>query len=343
MRKLTTILGRSNLGKTGLLLLLSAAVVSCETEIQPEPGLETANASVNSFNTVKVTSTGMNFDAPDEIPAGWTSFSFMNKTPNVHFFVIQDLPEGKTLADSKREVVPYFQAGMNYWRDGDAANAFGAEGFGGLPAWYGEVVMTGGPGLVSGGLTATSSVHLDPGTYVIECYVKGRDGNFHSFHGMIDQFIVTGDPEENSEPPKVDIPISIGTRDGIVLEKVPSRPGRHTFSVHYIDQAAYGNLLGHDVHLVRIEDSVTEEDLEVLNKWMNWFYVGEDMEGFMVPSPEGFTFLGGLQELPAGQTGYFTAVLKPGHYALISEIDNPMAINHEDPNRAKMYLEFEIQ
>lgn len=343
MKNLATILRRSHLGKAGLLLLLSAAVVSCETETQLETGVETANASVNSFNTVKVTSTGMSFDAPDEIPAGWTTFSFMNKTANVHFFVIQDLPEGKSLADSKREVVPYFQAGMDFWREGDAANAFGAEGFGGLPAWYGEVVMTGGPGLVSGGLTATSSVHLDPGTYVIECYVKGRDGKFHSFHGMIDQIIVTEGTGTDPGQPKVDIPISIGTEEGIVLEEAPSRPGKHTFSVHYLDQAVYGNLLGHDVHLVRLEDSVTEEDLETLNKWMNWFYVGEDMEGLIAPAPEGFTFLGGLQEMPGGQTGYFTAVLEPGRYALISEIDNPMALDNGDSDRVPMYVEFEIQ
>lgn len=332
---------KTGLGKIAGLLLVSAALISCQPEITEEAELETANASVHSFNTVKVTSTGMSFDIPEEIPSGWTTFRYMNKTGNTHFFVIQDLPDGKTLEDSKTEVVPNFQAGMDFWRVGDLENAFGAAGFGGLPAWYSEVIMMGGTGLISGGHTAISSVRLDPGIYVIECYVKGPDGKFHSFHGMIDQFIVTEDEGKTSKQPKVDAAITIGTQEGISFQKAPERPGNTTFSVHFTDQTVYGNLLGHDVHLVKLEDGVSEEDLEYLNKWINWFYVDEEMEGLIAPSPEGFTFLGGLQEMPEGHTGYFTANLTPGRYALISEIDDPMGIGQ--PERARMYLEFEIQ
>ena len=313
-----------------LLFVLSTVFLACEQEMPEEP-LTSADASVHSLNTVKVTSTGMNFDAPDEIPSGWTTFRFQNKTGMVHFFVLQKLPGDKTLQNSLEEVVPFFQSGMDYYREGDLANAFGAAGFGNLPAWYGDIVMSGGPGLVSGGHTGTTSVYLDPGTYVIECYVKSPDGKFHSFMGMIDQIVVTEETGSTKEPDS-DLSVTIGTSTGIELEKAPKRPGRHTFAVDVLDQATYGNLLQHDVHLVKVEEG---GDRQLLNKWINWIYLDEEMEGFVAPAPSGFTFMGGLQEIPAGKRGYFTAVLTPGDYVLISEVDDPISKG--------LYAEFEVR
>lgn len=338
-------------------LVLSAVLLACENEKVEDSSFDTADASVHSLNTVKVTSTGMNFDAPDSIPAGWTTFQYMNKSGMVHFFLLQKLPEGKSLQNSLEEVVPLFQAGMDFYREGDFENAFNTNGFGGLPSWYlQETEMNGGPGLISGGGTATTSVYLEEGTYVMECYVKSPDGKFHSFRGMIDQIIVTGDAAE-AEEPKADIAISLKTSaeslrranpeanitgdwPGMEMDKAPERPGRHTFSVEFQDQSTYGNLLQHDVHLIKVAESVTEEDLVKLNKWMNWFYVAEDMEGLIFPAPPGFTFLGGIQELhideATGETrkGYFSAVLTPGRYILMSEIDDAIG--------RKMFIDFEV-
>ena len=56
---------------------------------------------------------------------------------------------------------------------------------------------------------------------------------------------------------------------------------------------------------------------------MNW----ADPKGLITPSPEGFTFLGGVNDMPAGNTGYFEVNLKPGNYAFISEVPNALSKN----------------
>lgn len=44
--------------------------------------------------------------------------------------------------------------------------------------------------------------------------------------------------------------------------------------------------------------------------------------GLEVPAPA--TFLGGVNEMPVGSTGYLTVDLEPGQYAWIAEVPKPM-------------------
>lgn len=321
-------------------LFCLSLLFGCEKEnLNSEIPISSADLNVNATNMVTVTSTGLNFDAPDEIPSGWTTFRYMNKTPGVHFFVLEKLPEGKTVDSTINQVLPPFQAGMDFYRQGDFAQAFGEDGFGGLPGWFFNVEFSGGPGLIDPGKTAIATVDLEAGTYVIECYVKSPDGKFHSLRGMVDQIIVTEESNGKREP-KADVSLVINSANGIRIENEIRRPGNHTFSVFFEDQSAYGNLLGHDVHLVKFEKGFNEEDRAILNDWINWLFVDFAnnsliAEGLVAPAPENLSFLGGMQELPAGKTGYFSAVLTPGDYALISEIDDPMGRN--------LYTEFSVK
>ncbi len=73
--------------------------------------------------------------------------------------------------------------------------------------------------------------------------------------------------------------------------------------------------MGHDVNLVKLEEG---HNLEELEKWMNW----TDPKGLITPAPTGVIFLGGVNEMPGGNTGYFTVNLEPGNYAFISEVPN---------------------
>ena len=61
-------------------------------------------------------------------------------------------------------------------------------------------------------------------------------------------------------------------------------------------------------------------NLDSLEAWINW----ATPTGLMSSSlPEGFTFLGGTNDAPAGSTHYFEATLEPGQqYVLISEVPN---------------------
>mgnify|MGYP001056008704 FL=1 len=73
--------------------------------------------------------------------------------------------------------------------------------------------------------------------------------------------------------------------------------------------------MGHDVNLVKIENNSFVTDL---NNWLNIV----DFNAFRSPEPEGLLFLGGVEDLPAGATGYFEATLEKGNYVLIYEIPN---------------------
>jgi hypothetical protein len=74
------------------------------------------------------------------------------------------------------------------------------------------------------------------------------------------------------------------------------------------------NFVGHDVNLVAV---APDADLEALEAWINW----ASPTGLMSSTlPKGFTFLGGANDAPAGSILYFEADLKPGKYALISEV-----------------------
>lgn len=262
---------------------------------------------------VEVVSTGMNFNLPRQIPSGWTTFRYRNESPDVHFFVLEKMPEGKNIEDTRKEVVPVFQAAMDFITTGNREQ--GLAEFSNLPAWFFDVEFTGGPGLISPAHMAQTTVHLEPGTYLLECYVKMPNGQFHSAMGMLEEIEVTSQKNERAEP-NPDCSIRISSTEGIDYKDIVL-PGKYTFAVEFQDQMAHENFVGQDIHLVRLTD---EANLEELNKWMNWIAPAS----FMTPSPKGVQFLGGTQEMPAGKTSYFSATLRPGNYAFIAEVPDPM-------------------
>jgi hypothetical protein len=190
-----------------------------------------------------------------------------------------------------------------------------------FPEWFADVLPSGGPGLTSGGGTAATTVNLDPGEYIVECYVKNGEGEFHSYLGMIDHLTVT---EERSEAPEPEptIELSVSTDGFDVGTNV--RPGRHTVAVTFEDQTVYDNLIGHDAHLIRFDDTTAADDV---NDWMNWM----DPDGLASDGTEPGTFLGGVDTIitpallagTASETAYAHVTLKPGDYAWVAEVPDP--------------------
>ncbi|TRO66454.1 hypothetical protein [Christiangramia sabulilitoris] len=298
--------------KTISILLVTLFMISCESEIINSENIEVSDISARSdANIVDVYSIGLNFNLPEEIPSGWTTFRYHNQTPGTHFFTFAKLPEGKTVADWEAEIIPPFQDGMNYIAQGDFEAAFAA--FGSLPAWFAGVVYSGGVGFVSGGETAMTTHFAEPGRYVMECYVKNQNGEFHSYKGMLTDVVVTSE-ETRIKEPKANIEINLSSTSGIEIVSGNIRPGKHTIGVNFVDQSVYSHFLGHDFNLVRIDDPGA--NLSALEEWMVWSTPGE----FESPGPEGFTFLGGVQDMQAGSKAYINTVLKPGNYAFIAEV-----------------------
>ena len=288
--------------------MLPLSIVACTGE-QP-PGARTDQPGV-----MNVVANGMSFEAPDTVPAGWVTIRFDNKSPVAHFAVVERLPDGVDAARQQKEVAPVFQAGMDLLSTGQSDSAMAA--FGALPEWYPQVVFMGGPGLTGPGATSQSTIRLEPGTYLLECYVK-TGGTFHSFSrdtsawGMVHQFVVT-EPASAAAEPEADMTLTVSAERGIEVQGTPTA-GTRTVAVRFADQKAHENFVGHDVHLLKLAPNT---DLDSVAVWMNW----TSDAGLQTPAP--VTFLGGLNEMPAGSIGYVTATFEPGKYAWIAEVPNP--------------------
>lgn len=260
-------------------------------------------------DVVEIITNNMDFQSVDTLKSGWNTFKYVNKSTQVHFFLLDKYPEGKTIQNTIEEVGPPFDNGMAFIMEGKMEEAM-AE-FAKLPEWFSKVVFTGGSGLLSPGHTSITTVKLEPGLYIMECYVKMANGKFHTSMGMAKELHVL-DEDSGNTPPVADNSIEISGTGGIIFDKEISA-GEHTFSVFYKDQMVHENFVGHDVNLVKIDSTA---NLEIVEAWMNW----ATPTGLMDPVPEGVTFLGGTNDAPPGTTQYFKVNLIPGNYAFISEV-----------------------
>ena len=281
---------------------------SCKKDKKQE---EPSEPETKQDSVVEIVTNNMDFQSADTIKSGWNTFKYINKSTQAHFFLLDKYPEGKRLENTIAEVGPPFDNGMALIMEGKMDEAM-AE-FGKLPKWFGEIVFTGGSGLVSPQTTSLTTVKLDPGLYIMECYVKMANGKFHTSMGMAKELMVLDEDSGNS-PPEADIAMSISSTEGIVFDK-EIKEGKHVFSVTYKDQIVHENFVGHDVNLVKLDSTA---NLETLEAWMNW----ATPTGLMDPLPEGVLFLGGTNDAPAGSTQYFEVYMPAGNYAFISEVPN---------------------
>ncbi len=249
----------------------------------------------------------------ESIPSGWTTIRFSNPSPAVHFAVLERMPEGRTIDDARRDVVPVFAEAWELIMEGRVDDGFAA--LGNLPAWYADVTFYGGPGMTAAGATSEVTLNLEPGYYLIECYVKTEDGIFHTELGMLDVLVVTDEANAAAEP-TADIMIAIddpspddGTNpeSGITIDGA-FVAGPLTIGVRFDAEAP--PLLANDLHIARLDEGVR---VDTVTAWMDWV----QLEGLREPAPA--HFVTGTQEMPQGHIAYLNVDLKPGRYLLISE------------------------
>lgn len=293
--------------------IISLGFQSCKSD---KKETKTEEVEMEKENVIDVLTENMDFQMPDTIPSGWVTFRYKNASPQTHFMMIDDYPEGKTIDTVMAVIDPPFSEGMRLINEGKPEEGFAA--FGKLPEWFGEVKFVGGTGLVTPGHVAETTIKLNPGDYFFECYVKMSNGVFHTSMGMFIPVTVS-DSDSGNQEPKADIAIEISSTEGIVFNDSISA-GKHTFSVHFKDQIVHEHFLGHDVNLAKLDDTA---NLEEIASWMDW----SNPKGLIEPAPAGVTFLGGVNNMLAGDTGYFKVTLEPGRYVLISEVPNSASKN----------------
>jgi len=283
------------------------ALAACQTGDQDQTAEATAESAVEPSSYVaEYVARDYAFVGPTELPSGWVTIRMANEGLEHHFVFLTLLPEGKTIRDYVADVGENFGSVWEQLQSG-AVDKAGAGAMLGelLPEWYASAVSMGGPGLVAPGRVGQATMRLAPGNYVIEGYVKTADGKFHVSLGMAMPLTVT-EEDSGANPPQADIEITLFNH-GMTIEGAPTA-GRQTVAVNFDEQPEYG--LGNDVHVVRLEE---ETDLDEVVNWMDWMNV----DGLRAPSPA--AFVGGIHEMPAGFTAFFTVDLDPGRYAWIAE------------------------
>jgi hypothetical protein len=333
---------------TALTIALTALLAACG-EVAPaaelplgQPGAAAARRAVpNQAVMVEVTASHRGDEhlfslSAREVPQGWTTFRFANASHTDHFVLLFRAPQEaidaaaaaeQTLLEHWHENVTVpFQRAFNPY----VAGVVGYEAFiedlvgtiGESAPWFlnpGAQPM-GGPGLTAAGHTSQTTVLLEPGLYVLECYVKDENEEFHSYNGMLDLLAVTEDASGAREPTST-VTMSLSSTGGIALTD-DLRPGLQTIAIQFQDQATYEHLQGHNAHLVRLDGTDTGL-LDALAAWMDWRQPGS----LAFRAPRGATFLGGTMEMPAGATAYYTVNLVPGEYAWIAEVPDPAGKN----------------
>ena len=266
------------------------------------------------MSVVEVDAEDYAFRIPAEIRSGWNTFRLANAGEEHHFMLIARLPDGITFDDYVTDVIVPFSHVWYQLRDGvigqEAAMPMLGEH---LPDWFWTVEFHGGPGFLAPGGSAEATVYLEPGSYVVECYVRTADGEFHSMEGMLDPLEVVADPSGQA-PPAAGLRVRV-SEEGMMLDGQPTA-GRTTFEAHFVDLPE--GTFGHDVQVLRLDDDVLLDDVL---QWLNFLNV----DGLTNPVPG--TFVGGINMMPAGSTGYFTVDLEPGRHLLVAQYTGVMGVH----------------
>jgi hypothetical protein len=196
------------------LLSLAAvvAVAGCSVKEAPKPD-STAAASTAATttppaaNVVNISATEYKFDAPDQIPAGLTTFKLTDNGKEMHHATLVKLDSGKTYND--------LMTGLKNMKPGTPP-----------PGW---VIPAGGPNAAAPGNSSSLTVVLQPGDYAIMCWIPDAKGVPHVMHGMSKALTVTENAAANMMEPASDITVTL--KDYQFNFSTPLTAGKHTLKI----------------------------------------------------------------------------------------------------------------
>jgi len=254
-----------------------AALIACLASMAAS-----ASTQAQQPRVVEVRAYDYGFRSPPTVAAGTITFRFTNDGREVHHLWIVQLNEGKTPTD--------FMKAMNAW--GSALK---------MPQWALDV---GGPNNVGSGQTADGTMTLDPGTYMLVCWVQSPDGRPHVMKGMVKSLRVTaaagtsvaqqGAPATAEPTPDV-----VMTLDDYSFDvSAPITAGRRT--IRFENRASQS----HEAVIAKLHADKTLMDAVI---WMNNGQAG------LAP----VDMLGGASGIAKGRHMLITANFTPGKYVLL--------------------------
>ena len=283
--------------RRSLWLGLVTVAAACRTEAGAPPQKVTGGAP----NLVALTATEYAFQAPDTIPAGWTTFRLTNQGTEIHYGHIVRLDPGRTV----QEMVDAYA---------EAIRTSGPR-----PAW---VTRFGGPGGAAPGGSSTVTEFLEPGSYVWICPIEDSAGNPHFGKGEFRPFVVRAtDPVEASRAPAPEADVVIRLMDYSFVVDPALRPGRH------IVRVMNAGAQPHDLVLMKLAPGRTLKDIQT---WLNPERARRaDQAGAPPPSFESLgTGAGGIAAIRPGMEAFFEADFTPGEYVMLCMATAPNGRAH---------------
>jgi hypothetical protein len=252
-------------------LLGTAACGSSE-----EPAGAPAAPPEPQANVVELVGDEYGYLMPAAVKGGWTTLRLDNRGDEPHEFALAKLTGGKTVADVRR-----------YLADPKSQEQP-------PPAW---VQIRPGLPTLAAGETAALTQALEPGRYVLLCFLDAPDGRSHIEHGMLREFEVEGDA--GVDPPTADATLELGPE--LAAPRVEA--GLRTLELRNTTEGPGS------VFLTAFEPGKTEKDLA---RW--------EENGLRGPAPA--TFLGGTIDVPPGSSVYLTVNLEAGReYTLFDDVN----------------------
>lgn len=220
--------------------------------------------------TVTIAANEFALRAPDTLTQGATTFNLVNEGKEFHHVWIARLENGRTMRDVSSVL----------------------KNPGPLPPWIREV---GGPNapMPEGGI-ANATGMLQPGAYVLGCWIPGPDGVPHIMKGMVRPLTVVPAAKPARAPVAT---VTMTLQDyGFTLSR-PLTPGRHLIEVRNLAAQS------HEIELASLAPGKTAHDL------LTWIHKPEG------PIPG--AAIGGVSPIAKGEVGWFEVDLTPGRYAMI--------------------------
>jgi hypothetical protein len=225
-------------------------------------------------NAVELSGNEYAYVMPERIKGGWTTLEFANEGNEFHEFALAKLGDDKTIDDVRR-----------YLADPKSQQQP-------PPEW---VQIRSGIPTLDAGEKASLTQRLDPGRYVLLCFLDAPDGKSHIAHGMLRAFEVEGDARASA--PETDATLMLN--GGLTAPRLDS--GERTLELRN-DGDKPGS-----VFLTAFEPGKTEKDLR---RW--------EESGMRGPAPA--RFLGGAIDVPPHTSVYYTVTLEEGReYTLFDD------------------------
>ncbi len=262
------------------LLPLVALVAACATKDTSPRAANTQSADsahVAKPHQMTINAYEYKFDAPDQVRSGLTTVHLVDNGAEIHHVAFVKLNDGKTI--------------------GDYQQALSAKGP--PPSW---AIDHGGVNAPRpGGAMASATQMLEPGNYVLICFIPSPDGMPHFAKGMMRPLVVTADSGAVATAPAADIVMTLN--DYTFTPSKPITRGVHTIRL----ENAAGQ--SHEIQLVRLAPGKKAAD------FLAW------VEKLVGPPPA--EPIGGVPAIAHGASAYFTADFPPGDYAFICFLPDP--------------------